>query len=46
LTYDGAGDLATSLDPKLMQPVIDLAAKYKLIEKPVNAADLIYKGAA
>jgi NitT/TauT family transport system substrate-binding protein len=37
---------ATSLDPKLMQPVIDLAAKYKLIEKPVNAADLIFKGAA
>jgi NitT/TauT family transport system substrate-binding protein len=34
---------ATSLDPKLMQPVIDLAAKYKLIEAPVNAGDLILR---
>jgi NitT/TauT family transport system substrate-binding protein len=37
---------ATSLDTKLMQPVIDIAVKYKLIEKPVNAADLIVKGIA
>ncbi len=34
---------ATSLDPRLMQPVLDIAAKYKLIEKPVAAADLIVK---
>ncbi len=34
---------ATSLDPKLMQPVLDLAAKYKLIDRPVAAADLMLK---
>lgn len=32
---------ATSLDPKLMQPVLDIAVRYQLIEKPVAAADLI-----
>lgn len=32
---------ATSLDPKLMQPVLDIALRYQLIEKPVAAADLI-----
>jgi NitT/TauT family transport system substrate-binding protein len=32
---------ATSLDPKLMQPVLDVALKYQLIEKPVLAVDLI-----
>jgi NitT/TauT family transport system substrate-binding protein len=32
---------ATTLDPKLMQPVLDLALKYNLIEKPVAAASLI-----
>jgi NitT/TauT family transport system substrate-binding protein len=37
---------ATSLDPKLMQPVIDIAVRYNLIEKPVNAADLILKVSA
>lgn len=34
---------ATSLDPKLMQPVLDIATKYGLIEKPVAATDLIAK---
>lgn len=32
---------ATSLDPKMMQPALDIAARYSLIEKPVNAASLI-----
>ena len=31
----------TSLDPKLMQPVLDIGARYKAIERPVAAADLI-----
>jgi NitT/TauT family transport system substrate-binding protein len=34
---------ATSLDPKLMQPVLDVALKYQLIEKPLAAADLMVK---
>jgi len=33
---------ATSLDVGLLQPVINLAVKYKSIEKAVPAADLIY----
>jgi NitT/TauT family transport system substrate-binding protein len=37
---------ATSLDPKLMQPVIDIAVRYKLIAQPVKATDLILPGAA
>lgn len=32
---------ATSLDPRMMQPVLDLAARYQLIEKPVDARNLI-----
>lgn len=32
---------ATSLDPKLMQPVLDIALRYNLIDKPVEAASLI-----
>lgn len=32
---------ATSLDPKLMQPVLDIAATYHLIAKPVVATSLI-----
>ena len=31
----------TTLDPKLMQPVLDIGARYKAIERPVAAADLI-----
>ncbi len=34
---------ATSLDTKLMQPVLDIAAKYKLIDRPVAATDLMLK---
>jgi NitT/TauT family transport system substrate-binding protein len=34
---------ATSLDPKLMQPVLDIAVKYGLIEHPVDASTLIFK---
>jgi NitT/TauT family transport system substrate-binding protein len=34
---------ATSLDPKLMQPVLDIALRYGLLEKPVEAASLIAK---
>jgi NitT/TauT family transport system substrate-binding protein len=33
----------STLDTKLMQPVIDLAAKYKVIDRSVNASDLIYR---
>jgi NitT/TauT family transport system substrate-binding protein len=33
--------LGTSLDPKLIQPLIDACAKYKVIEAPFNAADMI-----
>jgi hypothetical protein len=32
---------ATSLDTKLMQPALDIAARYKLIDRPMAAADLI-----
>ena len=32
---------ATSLEPKLMQPVLDIALRYQLIEKPVAVGDLI-----
>jgi NitT/TauT family transport system substrate-binding protein len=32
---------AQTLDPKLMQPVLDIALKYGLLEAPVNAATLI-----
>jgi NitT/TauT family transport system substrate-binding protein len=35
-------EFATSLDPKLMQPVLDIAYRYKAIERPVAAADLIF----
>lgn len=35
---------AVSMDPKLMQPVLDNAAKYKAIDKPFAAGDLIAKG--
>lgn len=33
--------MATSLDTKLMQPVIDIAVRYKAIERAVSAADLV-----
>jgi len=34
---------ATSLDAKLMQPALDIAARYKLIERPMTATDLIMR---
>lgn len=34
---------ATALDPKLMQPVLDLALRYEIIEKPVQADVLIQR---
>jgi NitT/TauT family transport system substrate-binding protein len=33
----------SSLDPKLMQPVIDAAARYKLIPAPFDAQTMIYE---
>ena len=35
---------ATSMDPRMMQPVLNVAAKYKAIERPFTAGDLIAKG--
>jgi NitT/TauT family transport system substrate-binding protein len=35
---------ATVLDPKLMQPVLTIATKYGLLEKPVDASTLIALG--
>lgn len=32
---------ATSLDPKMVQPVLDNAAKFKSLDRPFKAADLI-----
>jgi NitT/TauT family transport system substrate-binding protein len=32
---------ATSLDPKLMQPVIDVGLRYSLIDRPVSSTDII-----
>jgi NitT/TauT family transport system substrate-binding protein len=34
---------STTLDTPLMQPVIDLAFKYKVLERRINAADVIVK---
>ena len=34
---------ATTTDPKLMQPVLDIALRYNLIEKAVAAATLIQR---
>jgi hypothetical protein len=32
----------TQLDPSLLQPVIDAAVKYGIIDKPIAATDLIW----
>jgi hypothetical protein len=32
---------ATSLDPKLIQPVLDIAFRYKVIDRPVSAAQIM-----
>ncbi len=34
---------ATSLEPKLMQPVLDIALRYNVLEKPVEASTLIWR---
>ena len=33
---------ATSLEPRLLQPVVAIATKYKAVEKPIPPADLIF----
>jgi NitT/TauT family transport system substrate-binding protein len=35
------GDEGAYLDPKLVQPMIDVTVKYQIIDKPFNASDLI-----
>jgi hypothetical protein len=35
---------ATSLEAQMMQPVLDNAAKYKAVDKPFTAGELIAKG--
>lgn len=39
-------DYATALDPKLMQPVLEIALRYQLIDKPIAAQALIASNAA
>jgi ABC-type nitrate/sulfonate/bicarbonate transport system substrate-binding protein len=34
---------STRLDPALMQPVLDVAFKYKVLEKRINASDMIVR---
>jgi NitT/TauT family transport system substrate-binding protein len=36
--------MATTLDPAMLQPLLDVAVKYKLLAHPLAAADLIWKG--
>ena len=36
-----AGFLVSAADPKLMQPVLDIALRYGLIEKAVSAQELV-----
>jgi NitT/TauT family transport system substrate-binding protein len=36
-------DYGTAIDPAQIKPVIDLMVKYGLLEKPVDAADLIWR---
>lgn len=33
---------ATSLDPKMIQPILDAAAKYKVIPRPMSASEIIW----
>jgi len=32
----------TSLDPRLLQPVIDTMLKYKTLAKPIEARDIMF----
>jgi len=34
---------ATSLDLQMLQPIVDIAAKYKAVKQPIAAADLVVK---
>ncbi len=36
-------EYATSLDLGMLQPVVDIAAKYKAVKQPIAAADLVVK---
>jgi ABC-type nitrate/sulfonate/bicarbonate transport system substrate-binding protein len=36
--------MGTVLDPKLIQPVVDVCVHYKVIPAPINAADMIAPG--
>jgi NitT/TauT family transport system substrate-binding protein len=36
--------MGTVLDPKLIQPVVDVCVRYKVIPAPINAADMIASG--
>jgi endonuclease V-like protein UPF0215 family len=36
--------MATTLDPKLIQPVIDVCVRYKVIPAPFQAAEMIASG--
>jgi NitT/TauT family transport system substrate-binding protein len=36
--------MGTTLDPKLIQPVVDVCVHYKVIPAPINAADMIAPG--
>jgi hypothetical protein len=36
---------STSLDPALAQPLLDVAYRYGLLEQPVVASTLFWKGA-
>jgi NitT/TauT family transport system substrate-binding protein len=36
--------MGTTLDPKLIQPVVDVCVRYKVIPAPINAADMIASG--
>jgi NitT/TauT family transport system substrate-binding protein len=38
--------MGTVLDPKLIQPVVDVCVRYKVIPAPINAADMIASGLA
>lgn len=35
---------ATTLDPGLIQPLLDAAVKYKMLDRPMNASEIIWKG--
>jgi NitT/TauT family transport system substrate-binding protein len=37
-------DYGTSIDPGQIKPVIDVMVKYGLLDKPVDASDLIWRG--